>query len=217
MIKNEAGNSLPTLKEFTFNPNNAPIRVQMINQEPWFVAKDVCDALGLTDTGKTVERLDDDEKLTRIVFVSGQNRQMWHVNESGLYNLIFQSRKPEAKVFRKWVTSEVLPSIRKTGMYMPQKSRNTPVRYRKRENFNVKTLQMLWLVGENLMRGDQKDIALELGVTVQAVCGVLNGSIRSPRILNALYERALSNHNNCNLYATPEKVIATLEQKGGAQ
>lgn len=108
-------------KVFTFNPSNAPIRVQVINQEPWFVAKDVCDALGLTDTGKTVERLDDDEKLTRIVFVSGQGRQMWHVNESGLYNLIFQSRKPEAKAFRKWVTSEVLPSIRRTGSYtLPQ-------------------------------------------------------------------------------------------------
>lgn len=105
-------------KVFTFNPSNAPVRVQVINQEPWFVAKDVCDALNLTDTGKTVERLDDDEKLTRILFVSGQGRQMWLVNESGLYNLIFQSRKPEAKAFRKWVTGEVLPQIRNTGVYM---------------------------------------------------------------------------------------------------
>jgi prophage antirepressor-like protein len=113
--ENEAA-SLP--KVFTFNPSNAPIRVQVINQEPWFIAKDVCDALNLTDVGKTVERLDEDEKLMRTLFVSGQNRQLWLVNESGLYNLIFQSRKPEAKAFRKWVTSEVLPSIRCTGSYV---------------------------------------------------------------------------------------------------
>lgn len=110
-----AGNLLP--KVFTFNPSNAPIRVQVINQNPYFVAKDVCEALSLTDTGKTVERLDEDEKLMRTLFVSGQNRPIWLVNESGLYALIFQSRKQEAKAFRKWVTSEVLPSLRRTGAY----------------------------------------------------------------------------------------------------
>jgi len=110
-----AGNLLP--KVFTFNPSNAPIRVQVINQNPYFVAKDVCEALSLTDTGKTVERLDEDEKLMRTLFVSGQNRPIWLVNESGLYALIFQSRKQEAKAFRKWVTGEVLPSLRRTGTY----------------------------------------------------------------------------------------------------
>ncbi len=110
-----AGNLLP--KVFTFNPSNAPIRVQVINQNPYFVAKDICKALSLTDTGKTVERLDEDEKLMRTLFVSGQNRPIWLVNESGLYALIFQSRKQEAKAFRKWVTGEVLPSLRRTGTY----------------------------------------------------------------------------------------------------
>ena len=90
----------------------------MVNNQPYFVAKDICQALSLSDVSKTVERLDEDEKLTRTLFVSGQNRSMWFVNESGLYNLIFQSRKPEAKAFRKWVTSEVLPAIRATGYFV---------------------------------------------------------------------------------------------------
>ena len=85
------------MQTFTFNPSNQPIRVEMIDNEPWFVAKDVCDALQLTDVSMTVSRLDDDEKLTQTLLVSGQGRQMWLVNESGLYNLIFQSRKAEAK------------------------------------------------------------------------------------------------------------------------
>lgn len=96
---------------------NVNIRTEVVNNEPWFVAKDICDALGLQDVSMTVKRLDEDEKLVQTVFVSGQNREVWTVNESGLYGLIFQSRKPEAKAFRKWVTNEVLPSIRRTGSY----------------------------------------------------------------------------------------------------
>lgn len=102
---------------FTFKETKQPIRIELVNEEPWFVAKDVCDALGLTEVSNTLLRLDDDEKLIRTLFASGQKRQMWLVNESGLYNLIFQSRKVEAKSFRKWVTSEVLPMLRKTGRY----------------------------------------------------------------------------------------------------
>lgn len=93
------------------------IRTISITGEPWFIAKDVCTALVLSDVSMTVKRLDDDEKLIQTVLVSGQGREMWFVNESGLYNLIFQSRKPEARSFRRWVTHEVLPQIRKTGGY----------------------------------------------------------------------------------------------------
>ena len=89
-----------------------------VNNEPWFVLKDVCKVLRLTDTGRTAERLDSDE-LTRTTLVSGgQKREMICINESGLYNVILRSDKPEAKPFRKWVTSEVLPTIRKHGAYM---------------------------------------------------------------------------------------------------
>lgn len=105
-----------TIQSFSYQNNE--VRTVEMNGEPWFVLKDVCEVLGLTDTGRTAERLDSDE-LTRTKLVSGgQNRDMFVINESGLYNVILRSDKPEAKPFRKWVTSEVLPSIRRHGAYM---------------------------------------------------------------------------------------------------
>ena len=84
---------------------------------PWFVAADVCAALGISRTDDGVSRLDDDEKGTGSIRTPGGDQQMTTVNESGLYSLVLGSRKPEAKRFKKWVTSEVLPTIRKTGAY----------------------------------------------------------------------------------------------------
>ena len=101
--------------EFNFGGN----LLRTINEGDtiWFVAKDVCDALDIADTSQAVSRLDDDEKLMRTLHVSGQNREVLCVNESGLYALILRSNKPQAKPFRRWVTGEVLPTIRKTGSY----------------------------------------------------------------------------------------------------
>lgn len=95
----------------------------------WFVAKDVCDALGLENITNALKTLNKDELTLTILKSGGQNREMKLVNESGLYNLIFRSNKPEAKKFRKWVTSEVLPTIRKYGMYLTE-----PVREFMKEN-----------------------------------------------------------------------------------
>ena len=101
-----------------FDYQGKQVRTIQVDGEPWWVLKDVCDVLDLSDTNKTAERLDTDE-LTRIKIVSGgQNREMLCVNESGLYNVILRSDKPEAKPFRKWVTGEVLLSIRRHGAYM---------------------------------------------------------------------------------------------------
>lgn len=100
-----------------FNYNGSQVRIIEKDGEPWWVLKDVCDVLRLSDTNKVAKRLDNDE-LTRNKFVLGeQTREMLCINESGLYNVILRSDKPEAKPFRKWVTSEVLPTIRKTGQY----------------------------------------------------------------------------------------------------
>lgn len=85
--------------------------------EPWFVAADVCKVLDQPDTSKVCSRLDEDEKGTHIMRTPGGSQEMTVINESGLYSLILTSRKAEAKRFKKWVTSEVLPSIRKTGSY----------------------------------------------------------------------------------------------------
>jgi len=105
-----------------FNFHNNQVRTVIKNTEPWFVAKDVCEVLGLGDTSKSVSRLDDDEKDTNSILTPGGNQNMVTVNESGLYSLVLSSRKPEAKVFKKWITSEVLPSIRKHGVYMTQET-----------------------------------------------------------------------------------------------
>lgn len=86
--------------------------------ELWFVAKDVCEILEMKT--EQVRRLDDDEKGLRKTQTLGGEQEMVVISESGLYTLIIRSNKPEAKPFRKWVTSEVLPTIRKTGQYHRQ-------------------------------------------------------------------------------------------------
>lgn len=93
------------------------VRVIMQNGEPWFVAKDVCSILEIANSRDAVASLDADEKGVATVDTPGGKQEMATVSESGLYALIFKSRKLEAKAFRKWVTSEVLPAIRKTGGY----------------------------------------------------------------------------------------------------
>jgi prophage antirepressor-like protein len=95
--------------------------------EPWFVTKDVCDILGLNNITESLRNLDDDEvsnlSNTEVRDLSVPNRGMNIINEPGLYRLIFQSRKPEAKQFKRWVFHEVLPAIRKTGMYAEKYTR----------------------------------------------------------------------------------------------
>jgi len=128
-----------------FNFNDNQVRVVVVNNEPWFVAKDVCEVLELTDVSKTSERLDEDEKLIRTLFVAGQNRDILTISESGLYSLVLTSRKPEAKVFKKWLTSEVIPSIRKIGSYSIQakspaemlltQSKRSPALNKRRDEF----------------------------------------------------------------------------------
>jgi len=109
-----------------FNYEGNEVRTVTVNNEPWWVLKDVCDVLGLSDTNKVAERLEVDE-LTRIKFVSGgQTREMLCVNEPGLYSVILRSDKPEAKKFKRWVTHEVLPAIRKTGKYETPKKAKEP-------------------------------------------------------------------------------------------
>lgn len=101
-----------------FSYEGVQIKTLVEDGEPLFMAKDVCEVLELDDVSKAVNRLENDEKLTRTIFASGQNREMLFVTEAGLYSLIFSSRKPEAKLFRRWVMHEVLPTIRKTGGYV---------------------------------------------------------------------------------------------------
>ena len=104
----------------TFSFGVHAVRALTLDGSPWFVAADVCEALDLDDTSKACSRLDRDEKGTNTIRTPSGDQQMLVINESGLYSLILTSRKPEAKLFKKWVTREVLPSIRKTGSYSVQ-------------------------------------------------------------------------------------------------
>ena len=102
-----------------FNYQNNEVRTVEMNGEPWFVLKDVCEVLGISHITDTAKRMDEDEVgQTEVTDSMGRKQSTYIINESGLYNVILRSDKPEAKPFRKWVTSEVLPSIRKHGAYM---------------------------------------------------------------------------------------------------
>ena len=94
------------------------VRVLEINGEPWFVGKDVTEILGYTNSSKAlIDHVEDEAKLNNETLLSLGQRGGWIINESGLYSLILSSKLPNAKKFKRWVTGEVLPSIRKTGSY----------------------------------------------------------------------------------------------------
>lgn len=109
-----------------FNFEKRDVRVVMKGSEPWFVAKDVCEVLELSNPSEALKGLDDDERgslrISEGTSPAGGNPNMNIISESGLYTLIMRSNKPEAKRFRKWVTSEVLPALRKTGSYSVKKN-----------------------------------------------------------------------------------------------
>lgn len=101
------------------NPAFGKVRVVEQGGEPWFIGKDVAEILGYSNTPKAIrDHVDDEDKLTERIVLSGQNREVAIINESGLYSLILSSKMPKAKEFKRWVTSEVLPAIRKTGGYI---------------------------------------------------------------------------------------------------
>lgn len=99
-----------------FNFNNLQLRALLINEEPWFIAMDVAQVLGYDDAWNMTRRLDPEE-IQNLQIGGFGNRGVNLINESGLYSAILGSQNPEAKTFKKWVTTDVLPTIRKTGTY----------------------------------------------------------------------------------------------------
>ena len=95
-----------------------PVRIIEKDGEPWFVAKDVCNVLELANPRSSMALLDEDERGVHSMDTPSAKQEMAIISEAGLYSLILRSRKPEAKAFKRWVTHEVLPSIRKTGAYL---------------------------------------------------------------------------------------------------
>ncbi|MCI7403912.1 MAG: phage antirepressor [Pyramidobacter sp.] len=100
-----------------FDFKGQSVRSVMVDGAPWWVAKDVCEVLGL-DIASGARGLEDDEKALQIMQTLGGSQEMTIISEAGLYSLILRSRKPEAKEFKRWITHEVLPAIRKHGAYM---------------------------------------------------------------------------------------------------
>lgn len=109
-----------------FNYQSNEVRTVEMGGEPWFVLKDVCNILGVVNDRNVAARLDEDEKDVCQMDTLGGTQNVTVVSESGLYHVILRSDKPEAKPFRKWVTSEVLPSIRKNGGYIAGQEQLTP-------------------------------------------------------------------------------------------
>lgn len=107
------------LQTFTYGEN--AIRVIDLEGEPWWVLADVCRVLELTTPARVAERLEDDEKGMSLIHTPGGPQNMTVINEPGLYSVILRSDKPQARDFKRWVTHEVLPAIRKTGQYAPQR------------------------------------------------------------------------------------------------
>ncbi|MDA3925177.1 MAG: Bro-N domain-containing protein [Kiritimatiellae bacterium] len=109
-------NTLQNMAQGDLFGNNIRVSIDE-NGEPWFVAKDVCGVLGLANPTRALKSLDNEDLTLLKVRADVQMREVNAVNESGLYHLIFKSRKPEAKAFKRWITTEVLPAIRKRGLY----------------------------------------------------------------------------------------------------
>lgn len=198
------------MKVFTFNESNQPIRVEVINGEPWFVAKDVAKALNITWSGHTLDQIPEEWKtVVKFTTVTGP-KDLKVISEAGMYKLAFRCQSSEvADKFTNFVASEILPSIRKTGRYeigaAGQTGSAVAVRPRRRRGLLVdaELTNLLWLIGESLWHGDLVKIALELGVSRQSVYNVLNGYTRSSRILTALYQKARERRECSEIYNQP--------------
>lgn len=135
---------------FQFSESKQSVRNVMLQSKPWFVAKDVCDVLGISNNRDAIGNLDEDEKLMSVLSTSGQNRKMWVISESGLYALILRSNKPYAKTFRKWITSEVIPQLLKKGYYGMNRqqandfidARNIPFTTKALNGYNVRVVEL---------------------------------------------------------------------------
>ncbi len=210
---NTVSNQQATSLQMFYNEDaDISIRTEVINNEPWFIAKDICYALGLQDVSMTVKRLDNDEKLIQTLFVSGQGRETWTVNESGLYGLIFQSRKPEARAFRKWVTNVVLPSIRRTGSYSSN-GIQTVVEDKKKlplPKFRPFFAEWKEKVKSYIDRGDMAVVATNLGVSYDHVRKVYAGTAVSERVVRSLNGAALHNREHGVIYPEVRPVYEQL-------
>lgn len=134
------------IQVFNFEQNE--VRTLQVNNQPYFVLADVCKVLDLKNPTMVARKLDDDERAKSDLGL--QERNVTLINESGLYAVILRSDKPQAKQFRKWITAEVLPTLRKTGTYTVKKTAEDKARMlaTREENIKVRKAQLLFRVSE---------------------------------------------------------------------
>ena len=137
-----------------FNYNQSEVRTMTINNEPWFVAQDVCNILEIINVSQALGRLDDDEKGIYSGDTLGGKQDLLCVSECGLYSLVLGSRKPEAKPFKRWIAHDVIPSIRKTGKYEIDQKPKTALELAKEQ---VKLLEQLELQ-QQIIDNQEKDL-----------------------------------------------------------
>ena len=188
---------------------DASIRMKMIDDKPWFVAKDVCEILGLIKYRDALSHVDDEDKRVSIVVDTlGGPQSMTAVNESGFYALIFQSRKPQAKAFRKWVTSEVLPSLWKYGYYVAPGAELT------KDQREALLAVMIKRMRRYLEQRDVGIVARRTCYPAEYVLRVATGRMPdpSPSVVRALQERALKNKKDYVDPLSEEQMMAMIEQ-----
>lgn len=184
------------------NPEFGEVRAQEINGEPWFVLKDVCQVLGITNHSNVASRLDEDEKAAlQVMDPHGRPQMTTTINESGLYSVILSSSKPEAKAFRKWITGEVLPSIRKTGGYQIYQAPEIELPHQ-------------WMKRGTIL---SEDAARELGIKQEKVRDLLASR---PTVYvkgvdwETLRGNALSEYKFYNRMTTPGKALLIIYESG---
>ena len=191
----------------TFNFESKSIRTLAINNEPWFVAKDVCDAIGIDNNRKALLALDEDEKGVTLSYTLGGQQEMNIISESGMYTLILRCRDAVKKGsiphrFRKWVTAEVLPTIRKTGKYESKTSVNDRTGLRNAVNMLVSKKGLIYseayhLIHQRFNVESIEDLTLEqLPQAVEYVHRiVLEGELITEQKKDELFIREFTEHD----------------------
>lgn len=209
------------------NPEFGSVRCIEKEGEPWWVLKDVCKILGMDGTGtnKVVERLDEDERNNiPITDKLGRTQMVNVINESGLYNVVIRSNKPNAKAFRKWITSEVIPSIRKTGGYgVPQMSQSELILKIAQNN-----LELERRIAEAESKTEAVSEKLDNALDVFTQPAAENWKDETNRIINRLIEEHNLNYGkfrhqlydelehtaSCNLSARQSRLKGRMEKAG---
>ena len=173
-ITKENGSNLPAI--FSYGENKKLTAI-IIEGKHTFVAKDACDLLDIKNPSDALSRLDADEKLTSVVTRGSGKRTVNLVTESGLYNLIFQSRKPEARSITKWVTSEVLPALRKTGGFQIPSTGQFMTIDQRRLN---KASEMSDLIYQGIViSGSAHKLCTRLQISAGTLSRIMNGDAKS--------------------------------------